>query len=475
MRGVCRSVPLLLAITACRDTAGPTTGVLYVVLQSVGGDIDPDGYFLSLDGSGLRVSVNSETKLTPASGDHELVVDDIAPNCDPDGPTTRHLVIHDADSTHVSLTMHCFATGIEVSTVTAGKDIPVPGYTGVLTPVVCEQGGSCTSTGNQTFWQVGSTATTLLTRLAAGDYEIALDQPKNCVPQAPSAPSRSVWTVANRAVVPVHFDFECRRLILAFNRGPGLMVTDGSPDSEFSLGVSGTGPAWSPDGARIAYSGFTCDENDDCTPGRLYTASVVDRGDVVALSSETQTADPTWRPDGARIAFTTGPIGARQIHIMNADGSGTTALSLPVIDAAQLSWSPDGTRIAFTCEVDAGNTDVCTVNPDGSGFVRVTSQIGIDAEPSWSPGGTQLVYTTDLLSVVPATNIAIMQSDGSSVVSISTGRHPAWSPDGSRIAFEKMTCSATECTADGFYLMAPDGSGLTRLAAGSAAEPAWRP
>lgn len=68
-----------------------------------------------------------------------------------------------------------------------------------------------------------------------------------------------------------------------------------------------------------------------------------------------------------------------------------------------------------------------------------------------------------------------MNADGTGLALVrSSGAEPAWSPDGSRIAFADHASSGTGFS---LYLINPDGTGLDELVtmAGSLSDPAWSP
>ncbi|MEO8292977.1 MAG: hypothetical protein ABI635_07525 [Actinomycetota bacterium] len=69
--------------------------------------------------------------------------------------------------------------------------------------------------------------------------------------------------------------------------------------------------------------------------------------------------------------------------------------------------------------------------------------------------------------------IAIVRADGSGLTLLAVGQNPAWSPDGQQLAFDRSTARGT-----GIFLMAADGSGVTRLTRnvdGVDEEPTWSP
>jgi Tol biopolymer transport system component len=209
---------------------------------------------------------------------------------------------------------------------------------------------------------------------------------------------------------------------------------------------------------------------------------IVDRGD-----------EPAWSPDGTRIAYTApatlshGP----QLAIVNADGSGTVFPTGTSDNESQPSWSPDGSRIAFTRYVPDGSFfvfEVYVMNADGTGQRRVTDSRADDlgfaaTEPAWSPDGTRIAFTRTirLTGNQPLDEeIYVMNADGTGLTRLthnpatgilSNDLSPAWSPDGSRIVF-----SSRRDGRYGVHVMNADGTGLRRVAeAPQASFPAWSP
>ena len=86
---------------------------------------------------------------------------------------------------------------------------------------------------------------------------------------------------------------------------------------------------------------------------------------------------PAWSPDGAHIAYDSG----HDLWVVAPDGTGRRRLTrTPHRDEVRLTWSPDGTRLAFTRN---GSSFVATL--DGQ-----VTPLGEGAVGAWSPDGTQI-------------------------------------------------------------------------------------
>lgn len=177
-----------------------------------------------------------------------------------------------------------------------------------------------------------------------------------------------------------------------------------------------------------------------------------------------------------------------QICVMRPDGANIVSVaSLP--NSRFPAWSPDALQIAFssspiTTPLPESNTDIYTIHIDGTGLVQLTTDPGYDANPSWSPDGKRLAFvsTRDSLNQFkPNYEIYVMNSDGTQQmrlnsndgdIDVSVDADPAWSPDGTRIAFESNRTGNYD-----IYLMAPDGSNLVPLISGPTddTQPAWSP
>ncbi|MDQ2671167.1 MAG: MopE-related protein [Gemmatimonadota bacterium] len=184
-------------------------------------------------------------------------------------------------------------------------------------------------------------------------------------------------------------------------------------------------------------------------------------------------SDPDYSPDGSRVAVAAGN------GIWVVEGGGCTQLTSDPSDADP-DWYPDGTLLVFSRLDESDVAVLWTMNEDGTAATPL-----IDGrQPAWSPDGTRLAYVAGLDRTIHVAN-----ADGSNAQRLTTTNptsgewDPAWSPDGSRIAFRWgcLDTASEGCSVSDFaeiYVIRSDGSGQVQLtddASGDNLEPAWSP
>ena len=135
-------------------------------------------------------------------------------------------------------------------------------------------------------------------------------------------------------------------------------------------------PTWSSDGTHIAF----WSSRDQCGSGsfELYVMNS-DGTNVRKLGTAKNSGAPAFSPDGATIAYASdqngGPSGT-EIYTIKLDGTDAKRLTVSPGEDTDPAWSPDGKRIAFRS--DRGG--IYTMKADGTDERFVVS----GAQPSWS-------------------------------------------------------------------------------------------
>jgi Tol biopolymer transport system component len=197
---------------------------------------------------------------------------------------------------------------------------------------------------------------------------------------------------------------------------------------------------------------------------------------------------PAFLPGGAQLAFQAG-LDTTRIFSSNLDGTGVRRLT-------GLGYGPRFSAqggLAYTVPQNAHQwcnstelDDVYVQAPGTSRARRVTKSYG-SYDPDWSPDGKRIAFTRDprlsakdfrlvrrlhdcrpLLRRAAAYGQEVMSMDarGHALKRVTSagGSSPAWSPDGTQIAYER---------AGWIWVANADGSGRRRVIQGE--EPAWQP
>src|SRR5436305_1874869 len=236
-------------------------------------------------------------------------------------------------------------------------------------------------------------------------------------------------------------------------------------------------PAWSPDGASVAY----LDTPDATTCDVQLHAYVVASGGGKRLDLGPANGEPQWSPDGSDLLFSqpsgdlriaakdgsdTRVIGSgyapkwsptgteigyinsqRQVAIVDADGRNNRIITLGGSFGAPLSWSYDGRLLAFY----GNDSTTSTVYVYGLDDATLRSIASSSAYPTWSPNSWQLVYETVVVSGnFNKAYLLLANADGSNARTLAETAPvglPEWSPSGDAVAFTSPDASSVNVVA----------------------------
>ncbi|MEL6345640.1 MAG: hypothetical protein AAFV53_21200, partial [Myxococcota bacterium] len=137
-----------------------------------------------------------------------------------------------------------------------------------------------------------------------------------------------------------------------------------------------------------------------------------------------------------RFAFSAKWSGSKEIYIVDFDGFNPRRVTRNASINIQPSWSPSGRKLAFTSYL-AGNPDLYVADLGSGRITRLSARNGINTGGAFSPAGDALALTLspngdpDIFTLDATTGRQISRLTNN----IGIDASPAFSPDGSRIAF----------------------------------------
>jgi Tol biopolymer transport system component len=190
-------------------------------------------------------------------------------------------------------------------------------------------------------------------------------------------------------------------------------------------------PAISPDGKKFVYH--------SATRNHLWVYSFEDHSEICLTPDDLHAGGPAWSADGEYIVYTS--IADENYSLWIVPSGGGKAAKVAQKDGYAFivpCWSPDSKEIVFSAySWDAGTNNIWVVNIATGAICQLTSDKGYNSYPAWSPDGSKIAFVANRAGIQRGVWIIPAVGGEATILSedIDRSLDLYWSPDGSKIAF----------------------------------------
>jgi TolB protein len=248
------------------------------------------------------------------------------------------------------------------------------------------------------------------------------------------------------------------------------MDYDGQNQKQFSFYNSlCTTPALSPDNSKIAFTDLS-------SKGPIVRVHSTDSGRRLPFLNPVASTNssPEFTADGRILFSSTLAGGFANLYIAREDGSGVDRLtSVRAVEVEPKVNPKNGRDVVFVSGRAGSNPQIWMMSIDGTDARMVTPGDGEAVNPAWSPDGTKLAFSWTRGFAPGTYNIFVMDVASKKLVQLTQGsgknENPTWSPTGTHLAFASTRAGGSQ-----IFTMRADGQDVKQVTfSGWNEKPVW--
>ena len=214
-------------------------------------------------------------------------------------------------------------------------------------------------------------------------------------------------------------------------------------------------PALSPNGHRLAYTGYQAGYAD------IYVIDLATGARVRLVKFPGTNSGARFSPDGNLLACTISKDGNPELYVVSLSG-GVRRLTHTRAAESSPTWSPNAAEIIYSCD-ETGVPQLYKISSTGGSGRLVSTGFGYCTEPSWSPDGQRLAFN---VRSGGGFSVAVMDLNGGGARIVAQGENPVWGADSRHVVYSTGSTIS--------LLDVPTGKSIPVISGlGKVTEPTW--